>query len=93
MTLLDMFRDEFLLLQKELILSLPGFMLCLLPELQTTNGEIRTLVEQILKLTEKIVGTSEFYGELWKAMLRTPNVRLSVIKYLSRHIPRTLEEA
>lgn len=88
-----MFKDQFLLLEKELILSLPGFMLCLLPELQTTNGDIRTDVEKILKDTEKIVGTSEFYGELWKAMLRTPNVRLSVIKYLSRHLPKNLEEA
>ena len=88
-----MFKESFLLLEKELILSLPGFILCLLPELQTTSDDIRKQIDEILKDTERIVGTSEFYGELWKAMLRTPNVRLSVIKYLSKNIPKTLDEA
>jgi hypothetical protein len=41
--------------------------------------------------TEKIVGTSEFFGEIWKAMLRTPRSRLSAIKYLDKRIPKTLE--
>jgi hypothetical protein len=40
--------------------------------------------------TEKIVGTSEFYGEIWKAMLRTPRARLPAIKYMDKKIPRTL---
>lgn len=43
--------------------------------------------------TEKIVGTSEFFGEIWKAMLRTPRSRLSAIKYLDKRIPKTLEQA
>jgi hypothetical protein len=39
------------------------------------------------------VGTSEFYGEIWKAMLRTNRARLSAIKYLEKRIPRDLEAA
>jgi len=46
-----------------------------------------------MKKTEKAVGTSEFYGEIWKAMLRTNRTRLSAIKYLEKRIPRDLESA
>jgi 4-hydroxyphenylpyruvate dioxygenase-like putative hemolysin len=35
-----------------------------------------------------VVGTSEFYGEIWKAMLRTPRARLSAIRYLEKRIPK-----
>ena len=41
----------------------------------------------MLKKTESIVGTSEFYGEIWKAMLRTPRARLAAIRYLEKKIP------
>jgi len=50
-------------------------------------------VEEILKKTEVIVGTSEFYGEVWKAMLRTPRSRLSAIRQLDKRIPKSLEQA
>mmetsp|Transcript_1941 Transcript_1941/g.2813 ORF Transcript_1941/g.2813 Transcript_1941/m.2813 type:complete len:97 (-) Transcript_1941:6086-6376(-) len=80
-------------MKKELILSLPGFMLCMLPALEDQNGEILKKVEGILMETEKIVGTSEFFGEIWKAMLRTPRARLSAIKYLDRRIPKHLKQA
>jgi hypothetical protein len=50
-------------------------------------------VEIILGEAEKIVGTSEFFGEIWKAMLRTPRTRLSAIKYLEKRIPKDLEAA
>lgn len=50
-------------------------------------------VERILADTEKMVGTSEFYGEIWKAMLRTPRARLPAIKYLDKKIPKTLKQA
>lgn len=43
--------------------------------------------------TEEIVGTSEFYGEVWKAMLRTPRTRLSAIKYMEKRIPKDIEAA
>jgi len=69
-------------MKKELILSLPGFILCMLPALEDQNSEILKKVEDILLMTEKIVGTSEFYGEIWKAMLRTPRARNSAIRYL-----------
>lgn len=39
------------------------------------------------------MGTSEFYGEIWKTMLRTNRARLSAIKYLEKRIPRDLEAA
>ena len=80
-------------MKKELILSLPGFMLCMLPALEDQNGEILKKVEEILKKTEIIVGTSEFYGEMWKAMLRTPRSRLSAIRQLDKRIPKSLEQA
>ena len=75
-------------MKKELILSLPGFMLCMLPALEDQNGQILKKVELILIETEKIVGTSEFYGEIWKAMLRTPRARLPAIRYLDKRIPK-----
>ena len=37
--------------------------------------------------TEEIVGTSEFFGEIWQAMLRTPRARLAAIRYLKARIP------
>ena len=49
-------------LERELIQSLPGFMLCMLPAFDEQNQEILKLVEEILLQTEKIVGTSEFFG-------------------------------
>ena len=61
--------------------------------LEDQNGEILKRVEAILYETEKIVGTSEFYGEIWKAMLRTPRARLSAIKYLEKKIPHNLKHA
>jgi len=80
-------------MEKELILSLPGFMLCILPALEDQNGDILKKVEHILYETEKIVGTSQFYGEIWKAMLRTPRARLPAIRYLSKRIPIDLYHA
>ena len=74
-------------LENEVILSLPGLLLTMLPALEDQNGEILKKVEEILKETEAIVGTSAFFGEIWKAMLRTPRSRLSAIKYLDKRIP------
>jgi hypothetical protein len=65
----------------------------MLPALEDQNAAILKRVEQILARTEEIVGTSEFYGEIWKAMLRTPRTRLSAIKYVEKKIPRDLEAA
>ncbi len=94
-------KDDFLTIvetyilsfEKELLLSLPGFMICMLPALEDQNADKLKRVEDILKRTEQIVGTTEFYGEIWKAMLRTPRTRLSAIKYLDKRIPRDLEAA
>ena len=92
-TFLELVENLVLKLEKEVILSLPGFMLCMLPALEDQNSEILKSVENILKKTEQIVGTSEFYGEIWKAMLRTPRARLSAIKYLDKRIPVNLKKA
>ena len=68
-------------------------MLCMLPALEDQNSELLKQVEAILSETEKIVGTTKFFGEIWKAMLRTPRCRLSAIKYLDRKIPRSIQVA
>lgn len=68
-------------------------MLCTLPALEDQNSDLLKQVEAILSETEKIVGTTKFFGEIWKAMLRTPRCRLSAIKYLDRKIPRNIQIA
>lgn len=90
---LQLVENYMLKLHKEVILSLPGFILCMLPALEEQNSEILRRVEGILKKTEEIVGTSVFCGEVWKAMLRTPRARLSAIKYLEKRIPNSPRHA
>jgi hypothetical protein len=68
-------------------------MICMLPALEDQDSNKNKRVEAILQQTERIVGTSEFFGEIWKAMLRTPRTRISAIKYLDKKIPRDLEAA
>ena len=48
-------------------------------------------METILSQAEQAVGTSEFFGEIWKAMLRTNRTRLSAIKYLEKRIPKDID--
>jgi hypothetical protein len=86
-------KDFILNIDKELLLSLPGFMICMLPALEDQNADLLKMVDEILKKAETIVGTSEFYGEIWKTMLRTNRTRLSAIKYLEKRIPKDLESA
>ena len=90
---LALIKDYVLKLENEVILSLPGLLLTMLPALEDQNTEIIKKVEEILKETEIIVGTSEFFGEIWKAMLRTPRSRISAIKYLDKKIPTNLQQA
>jgi hypothetical protein len=92
-TFLDIVKDFILNIDKELLLSLPGFMICMLPALEDQNADLLKMVDEILKKAETIVGTSEFYGEIWKTMLRTNRTRLSAIKYLEKRIPKDLETA
>ncbi len=92
-TFLEIIRDFILNIDKELLLSLPGFMICMLPALEDQNADLLKMVEEILKKAETIVGTSEFYGEIWKTMLRTNRTRLSAIKYLEKRIPKDLDAA
>lgn len=65
----------------------------MLPALEDQNAQILKRVEVILAKTEEAVGTTEFYGEIWKAMLRTTRTRLSAIKYLEKRIPKDLDQA
>ena len=90
---LNIIEQYILSFDKELLLSLPGFMICMLPALEDQNAEKLKKVEEILRKTEQNVGTSEFYGEIWKAMLRTNRTRLSAIKYLEKRIPRDIDAA
>jgi hypothetical protein len=57
------------------------------------DNELKTRGEEILKETEKIVGTSRFFGEIWKTMLRTPKCALHTIRYLKKRIPENVELA
>lgn len=79
--------------KRELVLSLPGFMVCILPGLEEQSETLVKKVEDVLAETEKIVGSSKFFGEIWKTMVRTPRCRLSAIKYLDKRIPKDLESA
>lgn len=79
--------------KRELIISLPGFMVCMLPALEEQNSDLLKKIEEVLGETEKIVGTSKFFGEIWKTMIRTPRCRLSAIKYLDRKIPKDMDAA
>jgi hypothetical protein len=88
---LSIIETYILQLDKELVLSLPGFMICMLPALEDQNAQILKRVEGILAKAEEAVGTSEFFGEIWKAMLRTTRTRLSSIKYLEKKIPKDLD--
>lgn len=90
---LDFVTENVLKLEKELLISLPGFLLCMIPALEDQNSELLRRVERILQKTEEIVGTSRFFGEIWKTMLKSPRARLSAIKFLDRKIPKTVQNA
>lgn len=81
---LEIIEKQVLKLKKELLLSLPGFILCMISALDYNNPNTRLneQVERILVSTETIVGTSMFFGELWKCILRSPKCRLSAIQYI-----------
>lgn len=90
---LDFIKENVLKLEKELLVCLPGFMLCMIPALEDQNNDLLKRVERILAQTEEIVGTSKFFGEIWKTMIRTPRTRLSAMKFLERKIPKSLKQA
>ena len=74
-------------------MSLSSFLLCMIPALDDSNEDMIMDVHRILRETEKIVGTSKFYGEVWKTMLRSPRAREMAIKFLDAKIPKELKEA
>ena len=78
---LNFIENQILKLKRELLLSLPGFILCMISALDynNPNTKLNEQVEKILNNTETIVGTSTFFGELWKCILRSPKCRLSAI--------------
>ena len=65
----------------------------MIPALEDQNSELLRRVDSILSQTEKIVGTSKFFGEIWKTMIRTPRARLSAIKFMDRKIPKSAKQA
>lgn len=90
---MEMIKDKILKFDRELVLCLPGFLVCMLPALEEQNTEQLKKIEEILLETEKIVGTSKFFGEIWKTIIRSPRCRLSAFKYLDRRIPKDVETA
>jgi hypothetical protein len=91
--LLKIFQNYVMKLQKNLFVSLPGFLLCMLPALEDQSPGLRTMIDAIFEETEKIVGTSAFIGEIWKTILRTPRTRLPGIKFLDRKVPKDVTTA
>lgn len=49
---LELFKEKLKSLKREIILSLPGFILCMLAALDENNGDIKGIVENILQHTE-----------------------------------------
>ena len=49
---LDFVKEYVLKLKKELVMSLPGFLLCMIPALEDQNSELIRKVEHILGQTE-----------------------------------------
>lgn len=90
LNLVDLYILRF---EKELLVSLSAFVLCIIPALDEQNEETVMKVHTILKKAEKIVGTSKLFGEIWKTMLRSPRSRLTAIKYLEQKIPKHMYEA
>lgn len=90
---LELVRNYILKFEKELLMSLSAFLLCMLPALDESNEEMIINVHDILRKTEKIVGTSKFFGEVWKTMLRSPRAREMAVKYLEVKVPRDIDEA
>ena len=80
-------------LKEELIVSLPGFIISMIHGLDTIKEDERKPIEEILEKTQKIVGTSRFFGEMWKTMLRSTKCCEHAIKYLDRKIPKNPREA
>ena len=74
-------------------MSLSSFMLFILPALDESNENMIAKVHAILHEVEKIVGTSKFYGEIWKTMLRSTRAREMAIKYLDIKVPKDIDEA
>jgi len=62
---LELMENFFLKLKPELLISLSGFMVCLLPGIDDQNEQMARSVEKILKKTEEIVGTRIFFGTIW----------------------------
>ena len=65
----------------------------MLPALEDQSPELRERIDRIMTETEKIVGTSVFFGECWKTILRTPRTRLPGIKFVDSKIPKDITSA
>ena len=85
--------EKLLRFEKELVMSLSGFLMFLIPALEDNSQENVSKAYEILAQTEKFVGTSKLYGEIWKTVLRTPKARLPALRYMDRRIPKNIDEA
>ena len=89
----DLVLKILLRFEKELVMSLSGFLMFLIPALEDNVPENQHLAYLILDKTEKFVGTSKLYGEIWKTVLRTPRARLPALKHiLTKKLPKNIDE-
>lgn len=65
----------------------------MLPGIDDQNEIMAKKVERVLQKTETIVGTRMFYGAVWLVLLRSPRARIGGLKFIEKHIPRSLEAA
>ena len=85
--------EDILSFEQELLMSLGAFLQCILPALDDSNEEMVMKVHKILLRTEKIVGTSKLFGEIWKTIVRAPRARVMALKFLNERIPRDVDDA
>lgn len=83
--ILELYKNHYLSLGKELIPCLPGLVVSVLPGLDEQNEEVQKGVLFILdELLSQTGSPKEFIGCLWMALMRVPSVRTASIKYLTR---------
>jgi hypothetical protein len=86
-------KDYVVKWKEELVVSFPGFIIAMIHGLDDFKAEERKPFEEILDEAQKVVGTSRFFGEIWKTMLRSPKCCEPAIKYLDSKIPRNPRDA
>eukprot|EP01083_Nonionella_stella_P244508 850917_1 len=82
--LLDLYENYFLPLGPDLTPSVSGFVKALLPALQETHSDLFTRVFTIMDHIRFVCDREVFVLSLWSCSLHCPEVRLSVMNYISK---------